>query len=192
MLIEKAQIEDADLPLDAFKAHLRQGTGFGNDTLQDAVLTGFLRAAISAIETRIGKVLMQRIFEWRIGAGAAGDAIPLNPVQAITAILVFDRYGNEQSVDVADYWIDQDAYTARLGRSLPRVPAGGAIQLGLRVGMVETFAALPADLTQAIMMLAAHYYEYRNDTSLSQGCMPFGVTSLIERYRTLRLSGAAS
>ena len=74
MLIEKAQIEDADLPLDAFKAHLRQGTGFGNDTLQDAVLTGFLRAAISAIETRIGKVLMQRIFEWRIGAGAAGDA----------------------------------------------------------------------------------------------------------------------
>ena len=44
MLIEKAQIADADLPLDAFKAHLRQGTGFGNDTLQDAVLTGFLRA----------------------------------------------------------------------------------------------------------------------------------------------------
>lgn len=33
MLIEKAQIADADLPLDAFKAHLRLGTGFGEDTL---------------------------------------------------------------------------------------------------------------------------------------------------------------
>lgn len=49
MLIEKAQIADADLPVDAFKAHLRQGTGFTVDSLQDAVLAGFLRAAISAI-----------------------------------------------------------------------------------------------------------------------------------------------
>ena len=36
-------------------------------------------------------------------------------------------------------------------------------------------------------MLAAHYYEYRNDTGLSDSCMPFGVTSLIQRYRPLRI-----
>jgi len=192
MLIEKAQIADTDLPLDAFKAHLRQGTGFGEDTLQNVVLAGFLRAAISAIESRVGKVLMQRIYECRIGAGASGDVVPLFPVQSITAISVFDRYGNEQSVDVDAYWIDQDAYTARLGRALPRVSAGGAIKLEIRAGMAASFAELPADMAQAIMMLAAHFYEYRNDASLSQGCMPFGVTSLIERYRTLRLSGAGS
>jgi len=46
---------------------------------------------------------------------------------------------------------------------------------------------MPADLAQAVLMLAAHYYEFRSDTSLGQGCMPFGVTSLIERYRTVRI-----
>jgi uncharacterized phiE125 gp8 family phage protein len=35
--------------------------------------------------------------------------------------------------------------------------------------------------------LAAHYYEYRDETSLARGCMPFGVQSLIERYRSMRL-----
>ena len=37
------------------------------------------------------------------------------------------------------------------------------------------------------MLLASHYYEFRHETTLSEGCMPFGVTSLIERYRVMRL-----
>ena len=39
------------------------------------------------------------------------------------------------------------------------------------------------------MLLAAHYYEFRNETSLSDGCMPFGVSSLIERYKIMRIYG---
>jgi len=38
-----------------------------------------------------------------------------------------------------------------------------------------------------VLLLAAHYYEYRDETALGEGCMPFGVSSLIERYRTVRL-----
>ena len=48
---------------------------------------------------------------------------------------------------------------------------------------------VPADLAQAVLMLAAHYYDYRQDMGLGAGCMPFGVTALIERHRPLRLSG---
>ncbi len=40
-----------------------------------------------------------------------------------------------------------------------------------------------------MLLLAAHYYEYRHETALGGGCMPFGVTSLTERYRTVRLLG---
>ncbi len=49
------------------------------------------------------------------------------------------------------------------------------------------WSEVPPDLQQAVFMLGAHYYEYRHETSLSDGCMPFGVTSLIERYRTVRI-----
>jgi uncharacterized phiE125 gp8 family phage protein len=59
--------------------------------------------------------------------------------------------------------------------------------------MAASWGELPADLAQAVLMLAAHFYEYRQDTGLGRGCMPFGVSSLIERYRGLRLSlGAPS
>ena len=56
MLIEETAIADAALPVDQFKAHLRLGTGFAEDNVQDEVLKGFLRAAIAAIEARTGKV----------------------------------------------------------------------------------------------------------------------------------------
>ena len=62
MLIEETAIADAALPVDQFKAHLRLGTGFAEDNVQDEVLKGFLRAAIAAIEARTGKVLIERGF----------------------------------------------------------------------------------------------------------------------------------
>ena len=55
-------------------------------------------------------------------------------------------------------------------------------------GMAADWGGLPADLGQAVLLLAAHYYEYRDETALGAGCMPFGVTSLIQRYRTVRLA----
>ena len=55
-------------------------------------------------------------------------------------------------------------------------------------GFAEVWDALPADLAQAVLLLAAHYYEYRNETVLSDGCMPFGVASLVQRYRPLRVT----
>ena len=60
MLTEQTPIPDSALPIEAFKAHLRLGSGFEPDDLQSAVLQSFLRAAIAAIEARTGKALMQR------------------------------------------------------------------------------------------------------------------------------------
>ena len=62
MLIEETAVSPAALPLAEFKAHLRLGTGFADDDIQDPVLESFLRAAIAAIEGRTGKMLLERIF----------------------------------------------------------------------------------------------------------------------------------
>jgi len=43
-----------------------------------------------------------------------------------------------------------------------------------------------------VLLLAAHYYEHRTETALGEGCMPFGVASLIERYRKVRLLGGGA
>lgn len=192
MLIEETTVPQAALPVDEFKAHLRLGSGFAEDNVQDAVLESFLRAAMSAIEARTGKVLITRQFVWSLTAwrDSLSQALPVAPVSAVTEIKLIDRNDTETVIGPAGYRLVLDQHRPRVmatGSALPSVPSQGGIEIRFTAGYGADWGQLPADLGQAVMLLAAHYYEYRDDTSLSEGCMPFGVTSLIERYRTVRL-----
>ena len=197
MLIEETNIPDAALPLAAFKAHLRMGTGFAEDTLQDAVLGSFLRAAMAAVEARTGKVLIEREFRLSVSSLAQANALLLTvaPVTLIADVQRVSRSGAEQLVDAAVYWLERDAHMPRLratGACLPAPETGGELHVRFLAGYGPEWDDVPVDMQQAVLMLAAHYYEYRHDTALAAGCMPFGVTSLIERFRMMRLgrSGA--
>ena len=71
MLSEVLAVPQAALPVAAFKDHLRLGTGFADDGVQDALAESYLRAAMAAIEGRIGKALIARDFllaleGWRV------------------------------------------------------------------------------------------------------------------------------
>ena len=57
----------------------------------------------------------------------------------------------------------------------------------MTAGFSLDWDGLPADLKQAVLLLASYFYEHRNNASGSEQAMPFGVLSLIERYRTVRL-----
>ncbi len=192
MLTELTPIPLAAVPVAAFQAHLRLGRGFGTDSLQDPLLEGFLRAAFAAIESRTGKVLITREFQleltrWR---DPSAEILPLAPVTAISALTQVAADGSETVITGDQYRLVRDAQTPRLcphSACLPAVPTGGYVRITLTAGTAATHAELPADLAQAVLMLAAHYYEHREDTGLHGGCMPFGVTSLIERYRSVRL-----
>ena len=192
MLIEETTLPDAALPVEEFKAHLRLGTGFGDGDLQDPVLQGFLRAAMAAIEARTGKVLIERAFSWTLTRwrAAGGQPLPVAPVREVTQLVLRNRDEEEEVIAPAMYRLEPDTHRPVLrpvGNMLPAVPEGGVAEVQLSAGFAPDWAGLPADLGQAVLLLAAHYYEYRHETALGEGCMPFGVTSLIERYRTVRL-----
>lgn len=193
MLIEDTDILTAALPVDDFKAHLRLGRGFATDTVQDAVLEGFLRAAIAAVEGRTAKVLMTRDFTWSFPrwTNDRAQVLPVAPVSAISEVALLDGDGMASVVDPDRIMLQPDAHFPILsGRSagLPWPPAAGSVRVRFTGGYGPAWTDLPADLAQAVMLLAAHYYENRAATGLASGCMPFGVTSLLERYRPMRLS----
>lgn len=195
-VIEETTVPDTALPVEEFKAHLRLGSGFGQDDVQNAVLTSFLRAAVVAIEARTGKILIERDFVLSVVAwrNATAENLPVAPVRAVTAVTQVDRLGARVAVSGDAYWLERDGHQPRLrpvGSCLPTIPVAGTVEIAFRAGYGADWAEVPADLGQAVMLLAAHYYEFRHETSLSEGCMPFGVTSLIERYRVLRLGGGA-
>lgn len=187
MLIEQAQIADQDLPLAEFQAHLAMGTALDPDGVQTTVLAGFLRAAIAAIETKLGKILLQRAFEWHPTRVGDRIAMPVGPILHVTQVDHMDASGVAQVIDPSSYNLDRSGDVVVLNGAARNVPENGAVSVYFTAGITDTWARLPADLAQAVLMLATHYYEYRNDMGLSAGCMPFGVTSLIQRFRTVRL-----
>ncbi|WP_299962038.1 head-tail connector protein [uncultured Roseobacter sp.] len=196
MLIEETTLRDAALPVEEFKAHLRLGTSFGQESAQDEVLAGFLRAAMAAIEARTGKVLMSRPFAWTLNFWRDRDRqlLPVAPISVLSRVVLTARDGTQEEVDPAAYWLERDGqrpFLRAAGSALPTIPPGGSALVGFEAGYGPGWTDLPPDLRQAMLLLAAHYYEYRDETSLSEGCMPFGVSSLIERYKLVRLGSGA-
>lgn len=196
MLTEETLVPDAALPVDGLKRHLRLGSGFAEDDVQDSVLAGFLRAAIAVIEGRTAKTLIARTFLLSVPDWAAPDAQPLGtaPVQSLDSVRLIDRHGTSSVVAPTAYRLERDAQVPRLrsiASALPVIPEGGSAEIRFTAGYVADFGDLPADLAQAVLLLAAHYYEYRDETALGEGCMPFGVTALLSRYRPVRLGFGA-
>ena len=197
MLIEETVVPDSSLPVEDFKSHLRLGTGFGDDALQDPVLLSFLRAALSAIEARTSTILFERGFLWSLAKWQGVDAqpLPVAPVTALTRVTMVARTGDETEVDLDKLRLVrniQQPCIVALGTMLPSIPSGGSVDIRFKAGWGPAWSDLPADLRQAVFLLAAHYYEYRSETTLTEGCMPFGVSSLIERYRTVRVGFGGS
>lgn len=186
MVKEITQTPQSALPLARLRAHLRLGSGFADEAVQEDLLAGFLRAALAAIEARTGQALMAREFEWRCDAwhGARAD-LPLAPVSALISAEIAAPRGDWRDIREA-VWLSGDTLRA-VGSALPVIPIGGQARLRLLAGHGPEFDDMPADLQQAVLLLAAHYHEFRDEVALSSGCMPFGVTALIERYRPLRI-----
>ncbi len=197
MLIEQTTVPSTALPVQEFKDHLRLGTGFADVGAQDAALESYLRAAMAAIEGRIGKALITRDF-------------PVEPVtlaqRRATGVATGagrrDRVGSDcwtgtgpslSSIRNAIGWCAtcSGRRSRRRGRILPGIPTGGAVEIVFTAGFGAGWDDVPADLRQAVLLLAAQYYELRHDT-VGGDAMPFGVMALIARWRTVRVLGGGA
>ena len=196
MLVELTPIQTAALPVAAFKDHLRLGSGFSDDAVQDGLLESFLRAAVAAIEARTGKVLFERQFGWTLTQWRETDrqALPLAPVSTISDVIAIDAVGAETSVTLA--WVlEPDTHRPILvatNSNLPGIPQNGSVRIEMTGGFGQ-WSDVPADLQQAVLLLAAYYYEYRHEVGMAGHEFPYGVTALIEKYRIVRtLAGGRS
>jgi uncharacterized phiE125 gp8 family phage protein len=195
ILTEVSAPPAAALPVRAFAEHLHLGTGFADDGSEDAVLELYLRAAMAAIEARLGRVLLARDFSctvtrWREDAS---QGLPIGPVRSVESVTLVAADGSESVVDPEAYSVLRDSQRPRLlgrfGRNLPRIPRSGHAEIRFTAGYGQIWDTVPADLRQAVFLLAAHYYENRAEGA-GGGSLPFGVLMLIEAYRATRLGGS--
>ena len=72
------------------------------------------------------------------------------------------------------------------------MPTDGRVEIVFDAGFGAVWAQVPADLQQAVLLLAAQYYERRNDFTGAVGGLPQPVQALIERWRTVRVLGGGA
>ena len=194
ILIEQTQVPDTDLPVAEFREHLQLGSGFADDGAQDSVLVSQLRAAIATIEGRTSKALISREFllvnsAWR---SLSQQVFPVAPVTAIASLTIADLQGEDTVIEAGTYRLQKDANApalVSLGFSLPTIPVGGSADIVFTAGF-GPWAEVPADLRQAVFLLAGHYYENRSQGVARSANLPLGVVSICRRYTPIRLVGA--
>jgi uncharacterized phiE125 gp8 family phage protein len=185
------------LPVQGLKDHLRLGTGFADGAMQDGLIESYLRAALAAIEGRTGKAILQRRFklvldQWR---STEEQALPVAPVVAIESVTLVAADGSSTVVQPAAYTLVLDFQRPKLaavGYLLPNVPTDGRVEIVFDAGFGAVWAEVPADLQQAVLLLAAQYYEQRNDFTGAVAGLPQPVQALIERWRTVRVLGGGA
>lgn len=197
MLVEQTTVPNAALPVAEFKDHLRLGTGFADDGVQDEVLEAYLRAAIAMIEARTGKALISRSYSWTLTAwrDLARQVLPVAPVSAITGLSILDRFGGEEVIAPTRFGLEPDTHRPALvatGFSLPVIPVGGSAVIAFEAGFGPDWSAVPADLGQAVLVLAAHLYEVRGSGAGIDADLPKAVQMLIARWRNVRLFGGGA
>lgn len=192
MLVEETIVPAEALPIADLRAHLRMGTGFADDNMQDGLLERHLRAALAAIEARTGKILIARDFSWTVTLwrDPVRQPIPAAPVEDVTAITLVDAAGIETTADPAGWVLMPDASRPLLAAArgcLPTIPRHGRARVALIAGYGPAWADIPHDLAQAVLQLAGHFYEFRHSAEGRGSEMPAAVSALIAPYRTVRV-----
>lgn len=190
MMVEMSSVSSALLPVTELTDHLRLSSGFADDGSQDAQLESCLRAALAAIEARIGKALFRRGFSWHLShwQSVAAQVLPVAPVQSVEVIKLVSRGGMETVLDPQGYSLRMDSHRPAIeaASSLPNPSSGGSIEIEFTAGFGLDWHGIPADLRQAVLLQAADHYEAQGSGEAGMAC---GVAVLIEPYRSVRLRG---
>lgn len=170
------------------KAHLR----VVHDD-EDALIADLIRAARQHVEADAGLALLDQGWRLTLDDWPCDDEarIAVHPVRAVTGVTVFAADGAGAILDPGAYELDPHARPARLafrqpGAALRRF---NGVEIDLSAGFGDTGAEAPDGLKRAILLLVAHFYEFRGafgpqDQPVS---IPAGYERLIAPWRARRL-----
>ncbi len=173
--------------LDEARAQLRL-----DGTDEDALLTALVTSACAVLEAETRRAFVTQ--SWRLVLDLwprRGIAIPLAPVSGIARLALIDADGAFET-------LDPSLYETALEGDAPRIVATGAWPAprrrvgGIAVDFVSGYGAagaVPAPLKQALLLLAAHWFETRTPVAFGEtpSEIPLTVAALVAPYRRMHL-----
>ena len=173
------------------KAHLRVDA-----TDEDTLINTLITAARTHLEVTLSRAFITQTWTWWRDAWPAARrlALPIAPVQAVSAVRAYAADDTATTLDAASYSLDAASDPARivLGQGVSWPPVGRAAN-GAEIVFTAGYGAAPADvpapLRQAILLLVAHWYERREPVLVGErgAEIPEGIGALLAPYRRARL-----
>lgn len=180
------------VPLREMAAHLRMASGFADDGTEDGLLELYLRNATAMIEGRLGLAMIERPYVLQVARWDRHGHLKM-PVGPIAEIDSFSLVRPAVTLTIsASEWelepgINRQRVTGKNGAALRFLPHGALAEITFRAGFGTSWNAVPDDLRQAVLLLAAHYYENRAGEEALDGGLPHGVRLILDRYAPVRL-----
>jgi len=156
----------APVGLQTFKDHLHI-----TDNAEDTMLALYLAAAVRWVEDYIKRPLITRTMKLKIAVFPVAGTIelPLAPVTAISSLKYYDESQNLVTFDPSNYWtiIGEDDRPGLLIRKaaatwpITQEDRPNAVEVTFVCGYGAASTDVPAEIRNAILILAAHLYEAR-------------------------------
>jgi len=170
------------------KAHLRIDRGDDDD-----LLAGLVRAARQEVERSTGVALLLQGWRLVLDDWPENGCVPIrvHPLREVQSVTVFGSEGEGSVVATASYQVDAVSRPARIHFTAPVAPlrAMNGLEIDFTAGFGESGTDVPDLLKRAILLLVAHWYEFRAgygpaDQPVSY---PAGFDRIVAGYRAGRL-----
>jgi uncharacterized phiE125 gp8 family phage protein len=169
--------------------HLRSDNPGEND-----YLTALITAAREYCEDYTGQALITRTLELTLDKwpGVYEELrLPGAPLLAVSSIKYYTDTNAEVVFDAANYFADTAAKPGRLALAYncawptANLRPIAAIKIQYTAGYGATAALVPAKFKQAIKLIAAHWYERREETitGTTANAVPFAAHALLNQER---------
>lgn len=170
------------------KAHLR----IDHDS-EDTLLSGLIRAAREEVERSTGLALIEQSWRLALDRWPRDGRVLLRrtPVREVLSVTVFDGDGGASVLSPAHYELDLLSSPARLFLANPSEPGAtlNGIEIDFTAGFGESGTDVPDLLKRALLILVAHWYEFRGafGADAQPVSIPDSYRRLIAAYRAPRL-----
>lgn len=159
---------------------------------EDALLSTLITAARLMVEAASGRMLVEQA--WRIVLDrwpSNGEIrLPLSPILSVTQARVYDVMGAPQTVAASALKLDRQADPPVI-RIVGEVPEIGRSRSAIEIDILAGFGAagaVPALLRQAVLLLAARWFEQRGDVvGRDAATLPAEIMALVAPFRRARL-----
>lgn len=142
------------------KAHLRVESDH-----EDLLILDLIKVARQELERQTGLCLIDQ--SWRLfldqWPSCGSIDLPLRPVKEISEIRIFDHEGNPGVLAPSGYVLDAYGQMPKLHMQQMAIPSQkhNGIEIDIICGFGEIGSDVPDILRRAILVLAAHWFEFR-------------------------------